>query len=230
MVMPDIAPAGYYHAEGDPEGTVRYWDGANWSGEPKPLDNQPDLRGSILDPSSATKFCPECGRNMTMTAEACPACGVPQPGTTPSANNLAVSADNSRYGGLGIRIGAAAIDTAIGVVIITPFSTSAFLSGLALSLYWMVVVVMVARLGGSPGKLAVGLRVTKIDGVTSPPGDRESVIRTLPGLLGLIPVIGGLISLGIGLISIRYVATDPQRRSIYDRIGGTRVVYKNRLS
>lgn len=197
MVMPDIAPAGYYHAEGDPEGTVRYWNGANWSGEPKPLDNQPDLRGSILDPISV------------------------DPG---------LSADNSRYGGLGIRIGASAIDTAIGVVIITPFSTSVFLSGLALSLYWMVLVVMVARLGGSPGKLAVGLRVTKIDGVTSPPGDRESVIRTLPGLLGLIPVVGGLISLGIGLISIRYVATDPQRRSIYDRIGGTRVVYKNRLS
>lgn len=197
MVMPDIAPSGYYHAEGDPEGTVRYWNGANWSGEPKPLDNQPDLRGSILDPISV------------------------DPG---------LSADNSRYGGLGIRIGASAIDTAIGVIIITPFSTSVFLSGLALSLYWMVVVVMVARLGGSPGKLAVGLRVTKIDGVTSPPGDRESVIRTLPGLLGLIPVVGGLISLGIGLISIRYVATDPQRRSIYDRIGGTRVVYKNRLS
>ena len=195
--MPDIAPAGYYHAEGDPEGTVRYWDGANWSGEPKPFDNQPDLRGSILDPISV---------------------------------NPGLSADNSRYGGLGIRIGASAIDTAIGVIIITPFSTSVFLSGLALSLYWMVVVVMVARLGGSPGKLAVGLRVTKIDGVTSPPGDRESVIRTLPGLLGLIPVVGGLISLGIGLISIRYVATDPQRRSIYDRIGGTRVVYKNRLS
>ena len=197
MVMPDIAPAGYYHAEGDPEGTVRYWNGANWSGEPKPLDNQPDLRGSILDPISV---------------------------------NPGLSADNSRYGGLGIRIGASAIDTAIGVIIITPFSTSVFLSGLALSLYWMVVVVMVARLGGSPGKLAVGLRVTKIDGVTSPPGDRESVIRTLPGLLGLIPVVGGLISLGIGLISIRYVAADPQRRSIYDRIGGTRVVYKNRLS
>ena len=197
MVMPDIAPAGYYHAEGDPEGTVRYWDGANWSGEPKPLDDQPNLRGSTLDPTSV---------------------------------NPAESADNSRYGGLGIRIGAAAIDTAIGVVIVTPFSASVLSSGLALSLYWVVVVVMVARLGGSPGKLAVGLRVTKIDGVTSPPGDRESVIRTLPGLLGLIPIVGGLISLGIGLISIRYVAADPQRRSIYDRIGGTRVVYKNRLS
>ena len=195
--MPDIAPSGYYHAEGDPEGTVRYWDGANWSGEPKPLDDQPNLRGSTLDPTSV---------------------------------NPAESADNSRYGGLGIRIGAAAIDTAIGVVIVTPFSASVLSSGLALSLYWVVVVVMVARLGGSPGKLAVGLRVTKIDGVTSPPGDRESFMRTLPGLLGLIPIVGGLISLGIGLISVRYVATDPQRRSIYDRIGGTRVVYKNRLS
>ena len=190
--MPDIAPSGYYHAEGDPEGTVRYWDGSNGSDEPGPLRDHPALDTTSVNP--------------------------------------AVSADNSRYGGLGIRVGAAAIDTAIGVVIIAPFSASLLLSGLALSLYWVVVVVMVARLGGSPGKLAVGLRVTKIDGVTSPPGDRESFMRTLPGLLGLIPIVGGLISLGIGLISVRYVATDPQRRSIYDRIGGTRVVYKNRLS
>lgn len=28
--------AGWYHAEGDPPGTVRYWDGSLWRGEPQP--------------------------------------------------------------------------------------------------------------------------------------------------------------------------------------------------
>ena len=31
MVVP---PAGWYHGDGDPEGSVRYWDGAQWQGDP----------------------------------------------------------------------------------------------------------------------------------------------------------------------------------------------------
>ncbi len=30
-------PAGWYHAPGDPEGTQRYWDGAQWVGDPQPV-------------------------------------------------------------------------------------------------------------------------------------------------------------------------------------------------
>ena len=29
-------PPGWYHAQGDPEGTIRYWDGAEWSPAPTP--------------------------------------------------------------------------------------------------------------------------------------------------------------------------------------------------
>jgi uncharacterized RDD family membrane protein YckC len=35
------APPGWYHAEGDPEGTQRYWDGGQWIGEPQVLPPQP---------------------------------------------------------------------------------------------------------------------------------------------------------------------------------------------
>jgi uncharacterized RDD family membrane protein YckC len=31
------APAGWYHAPGDPDGTQRYWDGARWVGDPQPV-------------------------------------------------------------------------------------------------------------------------------------------------------------------------------------------------
>ncbi len=33
--MSGQAGAGWYHAEGDPVGTLRYWDGAQWVGEPQ---------------------------------------------------------------------------------------------------------------------------------------------------------------------------------------------------
>ncbi len=34
-------PAGWYHAPGDPEGTQRYWDAAQWIGDPQPVPQQP---------------------------------------------------------------------------------------------------------------------------------------------------------------------------------------------
>ncbi|WP_051062648.1 RDD family protein [Ilumatobacter nonamiensis] len=33
-------PAGWYYAPGDPEGTHRYWDGAQWIGDPQPVAPQ----------------------------------------------------------------------------------------------------------------------------------------------------------------------------------------------
>ena len=30
-------PAGWYHAQGDPPGTQRYWDGGQWLGEPQAM-------------------------------------------------------------------------------------------------------------------------------------------------------------------------------------------------
>ena len=35
-------PAGWYHAQGDPVGTHRYWDGNNWRGEPQVINPQPN--------------------------------------------------------------------------------------------------------------------------------------------------------------------------------------------
>lgn len=34
-------PAGWYHAEGDPQGTQRYWDGSQWVGEPQAVASTP---------------------------------------------------------------------------------------------------------------------------------------------------------------------------------------------
>lgn len=45
-------PAGWYYAPGDPEGTQRYWDGAQWIGEPQAVQQQP-APAATPDPAPA---------------------------------------------------------------------------------------------------------------------------------------------------------------------------------
>lgn len=197
-------PPGYYPAQGDPPGTVRYWDGDNWITEPLP----------------------------------------PPPGF-----NLAGIGSNDRYVNVWVRIGASLIDGLVTLIVLIPFmigyfrdlfddidaggdgSTVEVSSGLIFIGLGVTVIffLMDAYLGGSPGKLALGLRITRSDGVTTPPGPGPAALRALPNVATAIPVIGALISIGMTIGSIIAVATDPERRSLYDRIANTRVVHKNRL-
>lgn len=39
--MSDAATPGWYHAEGDPPGTERYWDGSMWTEGPRPVGGFP---------------------------------------------------------------------------------------------------------------------------------------------------------------------------------------------
>ncbi len=88
---------------------------------------------------------------------------------------------------------------------------------------------MDATLGGSPGKLALGLRITLDDGSMTPPGWGPAVVRALPSLVGWVPVIGFLLNLILWVANIALIATDPERRSLHDRVGNTRVVRVDRL-
>lgn len=202
--MSDIAPPGYYPAQGDPPGTVRYWDGVQWSADPMP----------------------------------------PPPGYDPNHRP-----GDERFATVGIRIGAVLLDGLIGLLVSAAFlipyivdvfddidaggdgtsvalPTSAYVVGLALGVASLL---CVAFLGGSPGKLMVGLRITLADGATTPPGLGPAALRFLPGLISVIPVVGVLVSIGFTVASLVMVNTDPERRSAYDRIAGTRVVHKRNL-
>jgi MFS family permease len=55
------------------------------------------------------------------------------------------------------------------------------------------------------------------------------LVCATPLLAGLVPIVGPLIGFGIAIWSLISVNTDPERRSAYDRIAGTRVVYKRFL-
>jgi len=71
-------PAGWYHAPGDPEGTQRYWDGAQWVGEPQAQqDSTPQPPQSSPPPSYQP---PPQGQTPPAYAAPGGATGAPPPG------------------------------------------------------------------------------------------------------------------------------------------------------
>jgi uncharacterized RDD family membrane protein YckC len=103
-----------------------------------------------------------------------------------------------QYGGFWRRIAALCLDllflSPLGVLTLwlssdyRLFGIIYFIPGLVISVLYNVV--LVKLYGGTPGKIAAGLRITKIDG--SPVGYREAILRHLPDLL-----LGSMISVGI---------------------------------
>ena len=154
--------------------------------------------------------------------------------------------DTDRFAGLGIRFGAALLDVIVVVVLVLivvaiAFGSSdddgdfeAFASGgeaivVGVIVWALYSVLLVVQLGGTPGKVMLGLRITEEDGRT-PVTYRSAAMRALPGLLSnVIPVVGSLIALAAAIASIVMISNDPERRSAYDRIGSTRVVRKSAL-
>jgi uncharacterized RDD family membrane protein YckC len=199
----NIAP-GLYHAEGDPPGTVRQWDGTQWVGGPVPAP--PGAMGAPLQ-------------------------------------------SQDYFGSVGIRIGASLLDVVISIVIAIviaiPLVAADIIDGagdatsntsvnagtvLASLVFIGLQVVLIRQFGGTPGKLIVGLRITEADGRTTPPSWRHATMRVIPfAIITQIPLLGVLASLTILVLCLVWVSNDAERRSPYDRIGDTRVVYKNKL-
>ena len=184
--MSNTTPPGYYHADGDPEQTVRYWDGTKWAGEPMP---------------------------------------------SPSASPAALHPE--RFAGFWIRLAARILDGLVGSIIVVPLMLVADTAGslslivAASILLFVIQISMVAKLGGTPGKLIVGLRVTLADGSTTPPGFKAAILRVLPEFLTApIP----LLPFVIVILNIIFVLTDDEKRSVNDRVGSTRVVKASALS
>ena len=82
----------------------------------------------------------------------------------------------------------------------------------------------VGALGGTPGKLILGLRIVAQEDGRTPPGWDKAALRYAPDLVILIPVIGGLASLVIVVLSLVWLGTDDRRRTVYDRVATTYVV------
>ncbi len=149
--------------------------------------------------------------------------------------------DNSKFATLGIRLGAVLIDIVI-VIVISVLGLLAFgdvdtsdssfsatggaeqiLVGLAIT---VVYIALIAVKGATPGKMMLGLVITTEDGSTTPIGAQKAVMRSLPYIVGIIPVLGILVVLGSLIVSLIMISNDAERRSVFDRIGNTRVITK----
>lgn len=210
MSNPSSNP-GYYYAEGDPVGTVRYWDGTQWTGEPMP----PPPAGASIP-------------------------GAPMAGT---------GFDRDRFGTVGVRIGAALLDLVITIVVALAValplvaadvvdSTTDATTGsgvnaasIAGALVMMAIQVgLIRQFGGTPGKLILGLRITEADGTTTPPALKTAAMRVIPiAIVTNIPILGFVAGVFVLVMSIVWVNGDTERRSVFDRVGETRVVYQTRL-
>lgn len=202
--MAPATPPGWYHASGDPAGTVRYWDGTTWTATPvAPPEGWVDLYAN--DPStSGVLFAP-----------------------------------------LGVRIWASVIDVGITTVLLIPFIGSFFSDVLAdveaggdgssvaipVDLLWaalginIAMLLMVAFMAGTPGKLIMKLRITREDGTTTPPGLWRAFLRTLPTAVQAIPGVGSVLLIAVIVASAVMISNDTaQRQSLFDRVGQTRVV------
>jgi uncharacterized RDD family membrane protein YckC len=191
-------PAGWYHAEGDPPGTTRYWDGTQWQGGPQAA---PVASGSDA-PAVA-------GQQLA------------SPGL-----RMAGRVIDAIIGGIvALSIGAASID--FNALSDGDVDAPGFGIVLAAAIFAILYdTLFVTYLGGTPGKLILGMRVAEADSGTTPPPLPVAAKRAVNRLLGLLGTIGSGIAFIIGLASLVMLFTDERHQTVMDKIAGTVVIKK----
>jgi uncharacterized RDD family membrane protein YckC len=154
-----------------------------------------------MESAAATTFCPSCGQSAAADARFCPGCGRVLSGV--------------EYAGFWIRFTANIIDAIIliipnillAVAVDTPGST---LLSLALGLVYTVG--FWTAQGATPGKMAVGVKITTVDGEDIDFGR------------ALLRYVGYIASAIILLIGYLMIAFTREKRGLHDYIAGTVVV------
>lgn len=175
--------------------------------------------GAEVAPSSA--FCGSCGASLSSSGFSAPSQQGYQPSFVPAS-----ALQERSYKGIGPRMAAMILDAAIYLVFAwivaagTGGTTSegfelqgvaAFLTFVAWAAYY---VLLEAYLGGTIGKLALGMRV--VDGKGEAPGLGPAITRNLLRIVDFLPfayILGGLA-----------VALSREKQRVGDRVAGTYVV------
>ncbi|MFT6761535.1 MAG: putative RDD family membrane protein YckC [Candidatus Aldehydirespiratoraceae bacterium] len=214
-------PAGWYYAPGDPEGTQRYWDGAQWIGEPQavPQAPAPPPPGGYPAPGAQ----PPAGQppayggvSSAASSEPPPAYGVPAGYQNPSvADPKAGLAEISpRFVGylidfvpfLGV-----VILSAIGNMIADAVGSVILLVGFV-AIFGYNIVYLQGTTGQTFGKEKQGVKL-----VREATGEAPGIGTTLGRYLVL--VIPSFCTCGIvGLLDILWPLWDPKRQRLSDKI------------
>lgn len=209
---------GWYFAEGDPPGTTRYWDGEQWVGDPQhsgpaaPGGYTPgDSGGGRYDLASpgariGARLIDFVIAGIIFVILLGSAIG----DFTDGLDELGSNPEQAEIQALVEDIA----DDYVGRL--AAFS----LIGILWDFLW------VGLLGGTPGKLMLGLRVARADNGVSPPGWAKAALRSLNRVAALVPVIGSFAVLLTGLASLVMLFADSQHRTVMDRVASTVVVRK----
>ena len=197
--MAENAPPGWYQAETDPPGTERYWDGTQWSADTRAVASPPPMAAVSGDR------------------------------ITPHGRPIA---------GAGARIGARILDSIFLGIISAPIvaSNASFEGGQLVydssAIPWLVAalgaayeILFTALRSATPGKMILGIEIVRKEDGRTPLGFATAGLRWVPNLVSyVLPNLGILLTLA----SLILLFTDRLRRSVFDFVGQTYVVMKNR--
>jgi uncharacterized RDD family membrane protein YckC len=212
MQMSDASqPPGWYPAQGDPPGTVRWWDGGKWVGGPQQQGAQQQA-GYVAPGAGSLANGRELSDPWLRIAAKVIDTIVATLITLPFGAAAIVSAFRSGADGtdLEVNIGIAIIGSIVGAAYYTLMNT---------------------YLSATVGKLLLGIRIVKRDGTEPlgiPDGPKRSLMHII-GIIGAIPILGILVSIVttiVALVSLVFLFTDPEHRTVMDRFADTYVVKK----
>ncbi len=194
-------PAGWYHAQGDPPGTQRYWDGTQWQGDAEPLPGEAEPIGGLNLAEPVNRI----GARVI-------------DGIVWIVLLLVVAYLVTGTSGIGLRAEGVSytahlIATVIGTALVAAYE-----------------VLMVLTRQATLGKVALGLKVARQDG-SAPgrneallrvvPFALPQLLAALAGDLGWLFVV---LSVLIGVASVVLLFIDPRRQAVWDKLARTVVV------
>lgn len=206
---------GWYHGEGDPHGTLRYWNGSSWEGRPVPA---PGTQATLLPSAWRRIFARMIDNLLLQIVTMIPALPVifeltDEIQRRADAGESMVELSEFVQNEMTESLGLVAL-----VIAFVPF---------------VYEVVMVSAKGATLGKMLLGIRVSEMATNESPPSLKASVLRALDKSVSTISyasvALGVLLTNVVGLVtfvSLIMLFANKRRRTVMDYVAGTIVTQK----
>ncbi len=202
-------PPGWYHAQGDPVGTQRYWDGTQWQGGPQPVAG---AGGATPGGATMVGGAPVAEAWKRIVARIID-------GIIWFIISLPV---NIIFG-----IGAVATSGIAGDGV--SFVAILFASLINVAIVVAYEVLCTVYLGATPGKLALGMKTRKDDGTEA--DMNTAIMRMVPyaalSIIQIVPIVGLIAGLGFligAIVGLVMLFTDDRAQTPWDKFGKTIVV------